>query len=124
MSTRTVLTHDIFFLDKLINALRCYRESFEEECLAKIESHKFLLHSEIRELEIARFYKEWVSEQEILNPERIRYHALQEEISQLKERISKLVSKKFSIDNVSMAQANPDPVDVILTNRTAISNSL
>uniref|UniRef100_U9TRW8 Uncharacterized protein n=1 Tax=Rhizophagus irregularis (strain DAOM 181602 / DAOM 197198 / MUCL 43194) TaxID=747089 RepID=U9TRW8_RHIID len=74
-----------------------------------------------------RFYKDrikWLKRDLYTNPERIRYHALQEEISQLKERISKLVSKKFSIDNVSMAQANPDPVDVILTNRTAISNSL
>ncbi|PKY63297.1 hypothetical protein RhiirA4_491726, partial [Rhizophagus irregularis] len=44
-------------------------------------------------------------------------------ISQLKARISELVSKKFSIDNVNVAQANPDPVDVTLTNRTAISNN-
>ena len=50
--------------------------------------------------------------------------ALQEEITQLKARISEIVSKKIPIDNENMAQTNPDSIAIILTNRTAMSNSL
>ena len=98
------------------------REILEQE----ISGLKFQVSSfvkKIRQLELVaearekfiEFQEEWLTEE---------ITTLQEEITQLKARISELVSKKIPIDNDNMAQANPNPVAIILTNRTAMNNSL
>ena len=77
----------------------------------------------IRQLEsVAEAREKFIESQEERITEEIS--TLQEEITQLKARISELVSKKIPINNNNMAQANPDPVAIILTNRIAMSNSL